>query len=591
MKKAILLLVTLIMTLAIVVPVGVAARSQPQPIEEATAVPIPTMVVKAPEVAGVGQLVTINVYDKFFGDPIPNAGVWAIKVDDLETINGDPNFYVSLLDDEGEFLGWTNGEGNVFHSFNEAGQYVLVAVKDGYAPGFAIIAIKHMLSVKAPEIALVGQQVTISVTERYTSEPVAMAGVWAIDMNDIVVDVEDAEIFTSLAESLGEFLGWTDNTGNVYHAFNEAGRYVLVAVKADYRPGFTRISVVVPALAIKAPEFALVGQEVTITVFEKHIGKPVPGAGVWAVDVNNVTANVQAVEDYAALAEAHGEFLGWTDDNGNVYHKFAQAGRYVLVALKSGCLPGFAKIAIETPVLAIKAPQVALVGQPVTIHVYEKHFNEPVPQAGVWAFDIDTVATDALAVEDYTSIAEAHGQFLGYTDTTGNVCHTFTVQGRYMLVAVKSGYITGFAKIAIEVPTLALKAPAVAWVNQLVTIKVYEQHILQPVVNAAVYAIDVNLLDKNNLDPQAYAVLAKDNGYLIGYTDGNGVVKTRFNKPAQYVLVAVKDGYVPGFAQITVRPMQATIVAQSSKPVQTTTVQQTPKPVKATTQTAISVKK
>jgi len=84
--------------------------------------------------------------------------------------------------------------------------------------GFAIIAIKHMLSVKAPEIALVGQQVTISVTERYTSEPVAMAGVWAIDMNDIVVDVEDAEVFASLAESLGEFLGWTDNTGNVYHA-------------------------------------------------------------------------------------------------------------------------------------------------------------------------------------------------------------------------------------------------------------------------------------------------------------------------------------------------------------------------------------
>jgi len=58
------------------------------------------MAVKAPEAAGVGQLVTINVYDKIFGDPIPNAGVWSIRVDDLETINGDPNFYVSLLDDE-----------------------------------------------------------------------------------------------------------------------------------------------------------------------------------------------------------------------------------------------------------------------------------------------------------------------------------------------------------------------------------------------------------------------------------------------------------------------------------------------------------
>jgi hypothetical protein len=338
MKKAILLLVTIIMTLAIIIPVGAAAQAQPQAIEEAIPLSVPTMVVKASEVAMVGQSVTINVYDKFFGDPIPQAGVWAIKVDDLETINGDPNYYASLVNDEGEFLGWTDGEGNVFHSFNEAGQYVLVAVKDGYAPGFAVIAIKHALAVKAPEIALVGQQVTISVTERCTQMPVALAGVWAINMNDIVVDVEDAEIFASIAETLGEFLGWTDNTGNIYHAFNEAGRYVLVAVKAEYIPGFTKISVVVPALDIKAPELALVGQEVTINVFEKNIGQPVPDAGVWAIDVNNVAADVQAVEDYAALVEAHGEFLGWTDDNGNVYHKFAQAGQYVLVALKSGCL-------------------------------------------------------------------------------------------------------------------------------------------------------------------------------------------------------------------------------------------------------------
>jgi len=41
MKKAILLLVTLIMTLAIVVPVGVAARSQPQAIEEAIPLSMP----------------------------------------------------------------------------------------------------------------------------------------------------------------------------------------------------------------------------------------------------------------------------------------------------------------------------------------------------------------------------------------------------------------------------------------------------------------------------------------------------------------------------------------------------------------------
>ena len=41
--------------------------------------------------------------------------------------------------------------------------------------------------------------------------------------------------------------------------------------------------------------------------------------------------------------------IGWAelDSNGEVSHRFREAGRYVLVAIKSGFIPGFAKIAIK----------------------------------------------------------------------------------------------------------------------------------------------------------------------------------------------------------------------------------------------------
>lgn len=55
-----------------------------------------------------------------------------------------------------------------------------------------------------------------------------------------------------------------------------------------------------PALAIKAPEVARVGQMVTAKVIEKHIGRPVPGAGVWAIiDLVNMSGLLtRSVTDY-----------------------------------------------------------------------------------------------------------------------------------------------------------------------------------------------------------------------------------------------------------------------------------------------------
>jgi len=349
LKKAILGTLALIIAVAMLLPLTAVAVAQPGLTSDVTPEVRPALAIKAPEVAGVGQWVTIKVVEENTGEPVPRAGVWAIDVNDLESETNDAEAYASLAEKYGYFLGWTNRNGNVFHRFREAGRYVLVAVKDGFIPGFAQIAIRPLkaLAIRAPDVAGVGQLVTITVYERYIGIPVPGAGVWAVDVNRIENASNDVEAYASLAEKYGEFLGWTDRNGNVFHRFSEPGRYMLVAVKDGLIPGFAQIAIKpLKALAIRAPDVARVGQLVSITVVEKYIGVPVPKAGVWAVDVKDIQNDTNNAEAYVSLAEKHGHFLGWTDRNGNVFHRFREAGRYVLVAVKDGLIPGFDRITI-----------------------------------------------------------------------------------------------------------------------------------------------------------------------------------------------------------------------------------------------------
>ncbi|NIO06702.1 MAG: hypothetical protein GTO40_01455, partial [Deltaproteobacteria bacterium] len=85
----------------------------------------------------------------------------------------------------------------------------------------------------------------------------------------------------SLVDIHGDFLGRTDEDGELTHAFAEAGGYLLVAVKRGYIPGFSPIGVGIKpkAIGLHAPWRALVGQEVTITAFQRGTQEPVEGTG------------------------------------------------------------------------------------------------------------------------------------------------------------------------------------------------------------------------------------------------------------------------------------------------------------------------
>ena len=101
------------------------------------------------------------------------------------------------------------------------------------------------------------------------------------------------------------------------------------------------------ALDIRAPAGAMVGQSVVMQVVEKHTGRVVAGAGVWAINLNSVTGAADSAEAYTAVVEKGGQFLGRTNGRGLLRHSFDDAGRYVLVAVKQGFVPGFAKISIQ----------------------------------------------------------------------------------------------------------------------------------------------------------------------------------------------------------------------------------------------------
>jgi Ca2+-binding EF-hand superfamily protein len=464
--------------------------------------------IRAPQVALVGEEVTITVFDRVTQEPAEGAFVFVLSPgaaealkEEMAVFRGDSTVdatdidYESLVSMYGELIDITDENGEVQYTFETAGRYLLVAVKPHYLPGFAHITIRpavDALGIKAPDMAPVGEEVTITVFKRGTGEPVEGAFVFALSRENAEalkaeiaalgedVSTAPADIdYMALAEVYGELLDITDENGEVHHAFDEAGRYLLLAVKPDYLPAFRpiRIGAVPTALVIRAPKAAPVGEEVTIGVYERGTGEPVEGAGVWVLSRDNAVALNEEISslkeetvsvadiDYKALVSVHGELIDYTDENGEVHYAFDEAGWYLLVAVKPGCLPGFAPIRIGTPpkILGIRAPRIARTGNEVTIGVFERKTQSPVEGAGVWVVSREKIG--ALKAEiaklkegvrtaendvDFEPLVSIYGEFIDWTDENGEVRYTFEEPGLYLLVAVKKGCYPGFSPILIR---------------------------------------------------------------------------------------------------------------------------------------------
>ncbi len=352
------------------------------------------------------------------------------------------------------------------------------------------------LAIIAPWTVPAGKEFTVRAFLRENQEPFPNAGIWVVsrDDNEALKDelawlrdnadrpAQDKD-YESILDAHGVFLGRTGRDGRLACTFDEAGRYILVAARNGYRPGFTHIGIrdTVKALGIKAPKRAPVGRPVTMTVFDRVIQEPVQGAGIWAVTRDNIDLLKQEAEalkedaslaaedkDYEALANTYGFFLGRTDENGKLEHTFGETGTYLLVAVKRGYYPGFSLISIHDQIqaLGIKAtPPRTNVGREITLSVFDRMSNDPVEGAGIWAISRDETATlrdeiGALrndgttdtAKMDYEAIVSLYGTFLGTTDEHGKLGATFDTAGVYILVAVKRGYVPGFTRLVVKEP-------------------------------------------------------------------------------------------------------------------------------------------
>ncbi len=207
------------------------------------------------------------MFERRSQEPVAGAGIWALPRGAAESLRarmeqlrqGGTDLQAAL-DEQGYFIGRTGEGGTVTHTFDQPGPYVLVALKEGYRPGFTLTFVRPVhraLGIRGPRVVPAGEEFTLTVIQRQTQEPVGDAGVWALSRENAASLREafahlkekrnqpgEAPDYAALVEGIGgRFLGRTADDGTLVCTFEEAGHYLLITVKAGYIPGIAPLFV------------------------------------------------------------------------------------------------------------------------------------------------------------------------------------------------------------------------------------------------------------------------------------------------------------------------------------------------------------
>ena len=386
MKKKLMLTAATLALIAATVPAALAFAQTQQPGPQALPAIKDGLAIVAPRVAPVDKEVSMTVFRRSDQTPVEGAGVWAVTQDKIEALkadmdsikgNNDAAQQESTLALHAALLGRTDDKGKVFHTFDDAGRYLLVTFKAGYWPDMTAIAVGvkplrlPALTINALGRADVGERVTITVNEKATGDAVKDAGVWALsrekaeaikaELADRKSNADAAQLESIVEDTLnvnGTFLGTTNGAGKLTTSFDADGTYLLATYKRGFLPAYKPILIgtsVGRALVIQAPRKAVVDQNVAITVVEKATGDAVKDAKVWALSKDQALslreeiAALKSKNDHVAIENAinsHAMYLGSTNGAGKLNHKFDVAGGYLLVTYKAGYWPGMAPIVI-----------------------------------------------------------------------------------------------------------------------------------------------------------------------------------------------------------------------------------------------------
>jgi len=232
--------------------------------------------------------------------------------------------------------------------------------------------------------------------------------------------------------------------------------------------------------------------------------------------------------------------------------------------------------------LAIVAPRAAAVGQLISMTVFQCSDQTTVEGAGVWAVTPDKVESLKGEMSNLKNLSPVdqdkkneellnlHGIFIGRTDATGKVWHTFNTAGSYMLVTFKPGYwhdmrLIVVGKPAGTIPRLVIDAPDKAEVGEKITITVIEKANQEPVKDAGVWAlsrekaeaIKAQFSSQSTVTDQDAVAAQVENalnlsGIFLGTTNGAGKLNYAFENAGGYLLVTFKRGFLPGYRPILI---------------------------------------
>jgi hypothetical protein len=240
---------------------GIVIREKPQPVL--------ALVLTAPMSSKPGEPVIMSVTQKNTTDKISDAQIYAMtkeQSDALQAKIAEANaakipidWEAAMISIKASLLGKTNGSGELKYTFASEGLYLLIAIKTGFTPGRAAIAVKNpvlALSIQAPRMAKIGETVVINVSQRGTGNAVKDASVWAVGKDKAAefqaawakasVNGQETD-WESLVGSYGTKLGITGSDGKMQAAFSKDGNYSLVAVKKGYIPALSGILIAPPS--------------------------------------------------------------------------------------------------------------------------------------------------------------------------------------------------------------------------------------------------------------------------------------------------------------------------------------------------------
>jgi hypothetical protein len=644
MQKTILSLCTIMIAItlffAAAVPV-MADNGKNQGLTQSTRA---ELMIRMVDKVDAGQPVAITVLSKHDHNTVSQAMVYALNpgqitmTADAANYNATGESYADIAVRQGLFLGYTGDDGRVEYTFEETGRYIIVAIKDGYMPGYykiTVSSVQASLVIRVPDSAQVDEEVKIMVAERGTGDAVSGAAVYAMKrlsnvqtLNKNTVQLQNKVAVKSTAVAVkvassnqtttseiavaypsveevkerGIFLGNTGDEGLIVHAFEAAGRYVIVAVCEGYTPGFSDINITntnLNQLYIRVPSTAIVNQEITIAVVERNTHKPVEDVAVYATMIIPVSVSSAAVNDDGTASQvvlqADGtisdnstdeipvrELLGYTDERGQLVYAFAESGRYNITGVKDGYTSASVVISVllSAPAeLKVALPARAGINENINIKVWNRYNSNPEEDAAVYALEYNSTVRELYPVvsgnetdissraEIYADMALSTGIYIGDTDENGEVTYAFTSVGQYLVVAIKEGFIPGFNKISVlgmVNGSLLLRVQDEAKVNVPVIIATVDKVTSDEVSDVDIYAYKMRgfaaslgftfreAFSFGNTARQNLAMSVSDDGFYIGTTDEIGVLEYAFDEEGQYLLIAFKAGYSPDFERIKV---------------------------------------